>query len=238
MSRRDEIAANLAAVRGRIARAEEAAGREPGSVRLVPVTKFHPVDDVRILAELGVGLVGENREQEARAKATELAGEGVDIGIAMIGQIQTKKANAVARWAAEVHSVDSVKLASGLDRGIALAVERGDRASAELPCLVQISADGDSSRGGVPEDELGGVVDAVEGAGHLRLAGFMVVPPLDSDPVRVFAAARSLTDAHADAVGRPLLLSAGMSGDFEQAIACGSDIVRVGTGVLGKRPVG
>lgn len=238
MSRKDEIAANLNSVRERITAAEKAAGRAPGSVALIPVSKFHPVEDIRILGELGVGLVGENREQEARAKAAALAERGPAVGIAMIGQIQSKKVNAVARWAAEVHSVDSVKVAEGLDRGVGLALERGERTEAVLPCLVQLSADGDTGRGGVPEAGLEAVVEAVEGAARLEMSGFMVVPPLDADPGAVFARAREITDAHSAELGRTLVLSAGMSGDFEQAIACGSDIVRVGTGVLGARPVG
>ncbi|MEX3504434.1 YggS family pyridoxal phosphate-dependent enzyme [Corynebacterium sp. LK2510] len=238
MTRKDELKANLEAVRARIRAAESAAGRAPGSARLLPVSKFHPVEDVRLLAELGVDLVGENREQEARAKAEELAATGTDIGIAMIGQIQSKKANAVARWAREVHSLDSIKLAHGLDRGMELALERDERTSDTLPCLVQLSADGDAQRGGVAAKDVDDVVDAVLNTQHLKFAGFMVVPPLDADPTEVFTHARSLTDAHSDSLGRPLVLSAGMSGDFEQAIACGSDIVRVGTGVLGPRSVG
>ncbi|WP_019193084.1 YggS family pyridoxal phosphate-dependent enzyme [Corynebacterium timonense] len=238
MGRTEEITANLAALRERIAAAEEKAGREPGSVRLLPVSKFHPVEDIEILAGLGIDLVGENREQEARAKAEHLAETGAAVGIAMIGQIQSKKANSVARWAREVHSVDSVKLAHGLDRGMGLALERGDRDSESLSCLVQLSADGDQARGGVPEGEIDEVVAAVVEAEHLTFAGFMVVPPLDADPEPVFTRARELTDARAASLGCRLVLSAGMSGDFEHAIACGSDIVRVGTGVLGERPVG
>lgn len=156
----------------------------------------------------------------------------------MIGQIQTKKANAVARWAAEVHSLDSVRLADGLNRGMALALERGDRTSEILPCMIQVSFDGDTARGGVALDGVGELAEVVEKHEHLALKGFMVVPPLDADPTKVFAELRLLTDAYANQLHRPLKLSAGMSGDFEQAIACGSDIVRVGTAVFGPRPVG
>lgn len=239
--RRQEIAAKLNELRAAVADAEERAGREPGSVDILPVTKFHPVSDVAVLAGLGIDLVGENREQEARAKAEELAGAGVDIRFAMIGQVQSKKANAVARWASEVHSVDSVKLAGGLDRGMALALERGDRASSTLPCLIQLSFDDDASRGGVPHGNaelVAEVVAAVDDAEHLLFDGFMVVPPREADPGEVFAASKSICDSYAGKHGRPLRLSAGMSGDFEEAIAHGSTVVRVGTGLLGKRPVG
>ncbi|MCP1386711.1 YggS family pyridoxal phosphate-dependent enzyme [Corynebacterium sp. TA-R-1] len=234
-----QLAANLDAVRARIRAAERAAGRPAGSVTLLPVSKFHPVEAIAAVAELGIELVGENREQEARDKVQALTELGAPCGIAMIGQIQSKKANAVARWAREVHSLDSVKLANGLDRGMALALERGDRpeASRVLPCLIQISADGDTSRGGTPEEDVPELVDTVEAAEHLALAGFMVVPPLDADPRAVFENVRSLTDDYSQRLGRQLAFSAGMSGDFEDAILCGSDIVRVGTAVFGPRPV-
>lgn len=230
---RQALAVNLQAVRERINAVERACGREVGSVSLLPVSKFHPLEEVQAVADLGVTLVGENREQEAREKAAQLQ----HCGIAMIGQIQTKKANSVARWAAEVHSLDSAKLAHGLDRGMALALERGDRTSAELPCLIQVSADGDASRGGIPASGLDELVDVVEQAEHLRFAGLMVVPPLGADARAVFSEVRSLVDAYSQRTGHSLAFSAGMSADFEEAIACGSDIVRVGTAVFGPRPV-
>ena len=111
----------------------------------------------------------------------------------MIGQIQSKKANSVARWASEVHSLDSLKLARGLDRGMALALERGDRTGETLPCMVQLSYDGDTARGGAHLDDVPAIVEAVEESEYLELTGFMVVPPLDSQPREVFAQARSLT---------------------------------------------
>lgn len=225
---------NLETLRQQIREAERAAGRAESNVALLPVTKFHPVERIAELADYGFTLVGENREQEAREKAAHLAGR---CGIAMIGQIQTKKANSVARWAAEVHSVDTLKLAHGLERGMTLALERGDRTAAELPCMVQLSYDGDSARGGATPDKVPGIVEALEGAEHLELAGFMVVPPLDAEPREVFSQARALTDAYGAELNRKLRLSAGMSGDFREAIACGSDIVRVGTALLGPRPV-
>ncbi|WP_018297075.1 YggS family pyridoxal phosphate-dependent enzyme [Corynebacterium lubricantis] len=239
MSRYDEIKANLDQVTARIRAAEAQAGREAGSVTLLPVTKFHPVEDLVILGQLGVTLVGENREQEARQKAEALkeAGES-SISIAMIGQIQSKKANAIARWAKQVHSVDSVKLAHGLDRGVGLALERGDRDSGVLGCLAQVSMDNDPTRGGIPLDDVDELAAAIEESEHLSFDGIMVVPPLDADPSQVFAEARALADRLGEQVGRRLVLSAGMSGDFENAIAHGSDIVRVGTGVLGARNVG
>ncbi|WIM66968.1 YggS family pyridoxal phosphate-dependent enzyme [Corynebacterium breve] len=239
MTRFEDISANLNSVMETIRAAEKAAGRTAGSVKLLPVTKFHPVEDIEILGQLGVDLVGENREQEARAKAEELKARGESsISIAMIGQIQTKKANAVARWAHEVHSLDTVRLAEGLNRGVGLAIERGDREAGQLPSLIQVSMDNDPTRGGVPLDDVDELAALVEETEHLRFDGIMVVPPLDTDPVEVFAQARELADRFGESLGRSMKLSAGMSGDFEKAIAEGSDIVRVGTGVLGARHVG
>lgn len=231
--RRDEIAGNLARLQDRIDRALADAGRAGEQVQLLPVTKFHPAEDLRILLDLGIAEVAENREQEARAKATEVP----ESRIHMIGQIQSKKANSVARWASQVHSVDSERLISGLDRGMALALERGDRESAELPCFIQLSADGDTSRGGVVAADVGELAEQIEAAQHLNLAGVMCVPPIGSDPAEVFSLARELTDQLAERFGRGLKLSGGMSGDLEAAIAAGSDIVRVGTAILGTRQV-
>lgn len=233
VSRIDDLRSNLAAVRARIDAAATAAGRDPADVRLLPVTKFHPASDLALLVELGVADVAENREQEARGKAAEVPAARVH----MIGQVQTKKANSVARWAASVHSVDSIRLAEALDRGMALALDRGDRTTDDLPVYLQLSADGDPARGGVLEADVDALADVVEAAEHLQLAGLMVVPPLDSEPAEVFARARRLCLALGERIGRPMELSAGMSADLEDAVAQGSNIVRVGTGVLGARPL-
>lgn len=233
VTRIEELRINLAAVRARIDAAAVTAGRDPQEIRLLPVTKFHPAEDLRLLVELGVADVAENREQEARGKAAEVP----EARIHMIGQVQTKKANSVARWAASVHSVDSVRLARALDRGMALALERGDRTTDVLPVYLQLSADGDPARGGVLEEDLDELVQTVEEAEHLELAGLMVVPPLGSEAGEVFGRARRLCGKIADRTGRPMELSAGMSGDLEEAVARGSNVVRVGTGVLGARPL-
>lgn len=240
------LSARLESVRAEIADAERAAGREPGGVDLLPVSKFHPAAAARAITRLGGTDLGENRDQEARDKAAEVP----EAAFHMIGQIQTKKANSVARWAAAVHSVDSVRLAEKLDHGVALALERGDRsatapggalgpfaADGVVPCLVQLSADGDTSRGGATEEDLPAVLDALEAAEHLAAAGVMCVPPLDSDPKEVFDRARAIADREGERLGRNLVLSAGMTADLTEAIAAGSDIVRVGTAIFGPRPV-
>ncbi|HAT1143695.1 TPA: YggS family pyridoxal phosphate-dependent enzyme [Corynebacterium striatum] len=231
MNRKEELQAGLERTRAQIEDFARAAGRE--APQLLPVTKFHPAGDVALLAELGVTDVAENREQEARAKAAELPA----VRFHMIGQIQTKKANHVARWAHSVHSLDSAKLATALDRGVANAQESGDRDDA-LPVFIQVSADGDTVRGGVALPDVPSLVELVEELVNLELQGFMVVPPLDSDAAEVFGRVRALTDDVARRLGRPLKMSAGMSADLGEAIAAGTDIVRVGTGIMGPRPVG
>lgn len=224
------LAENLRAVRYRIA--------EAGGADLLPVTKFHSAQDLIRLQRCGVYAVGENREQEARDKSAWLAEQQLAgrLSIHMIGQIQTKKANSVARWAAAVHTVDTVKLVAALDRGVQLAQERGERED-KLPVLLQFSADGDSARGGAIAEDIDQLADAVAAAGGLELRGLMTVPPLGVEPAEVFRAGRKLLDSIADRVVGTPVYSAGMSHDFDIAIAEGSTLVRVGTDIMGPRPV-
>ncbi|MBO9520346.1 MAG: YggS family pyridoxal phosphate-dependent enzyme [Nocardioidaceae bacterium] len=228
--RRAELEASLAAVRERIARACAAAGRSAEEVTLVVVTKFFPASDVRILADLGVRAVGENRHQEAEAKAAECA----DLGLSwhFIGSIQSNKAAAIARYADVVESVDRVKLVGALDRG---AHESG-RA---VDCLVQVSLDppGRAGRSGADASDVRRVAAALEEAGSLRLRGVMAVAPL-GEPARpafehLAEVAAQLRAEHPGAT----VVSAGMSGDLEDAVACGATHVRIGSAVLGPRPV-
>lgn len=229
MDRLAELKNNLDTITREVREAEQKAGREPGSVTILPVTKFHPAEDIALLAQLGITMVGENREQEAKQKKEEL---GDLMEIAMIGQIQTKKANSVARWASSVHSLDSVKLARALNRGM----DNAERTE-PLPCLIQISFDDDANRGGVAREDLPALIEEVVGLENLLIDGFMVVPPIGVDPVPVFETSKSIALQYENELGRPMKLSAGMSADFVDAVASGSDIVRVGTKLLGTRPV-
>lgn len=231
MTRKQQLKENLERTRADIAEIAKNAGRP--APELLPVTKFHPAADVALLAELGITDVAENREQEARAKAAELP----QMRFHMIGQIQTKKANHVARWAQSVHSLDTEKLARALNRGVGNALQAGER-EGKLPVFIQLSHDGDTARGGVVYADVDVLVGVVEELDNLELRGFMVVPPLDAEPVEVFARVRKLCDEVGSRLGRKLLMSAGMSADMAAAIAAGSDIVRVGTGIMGPRPVG
>jgi pyridoxal phosphate enzyme (YggS family) len=227
--RRDEIAAGLQQVRGRIADAATAAGRDVTGVTLVAVTKFFPASDVRILAELGVTDVGENRHPEAGDKLAECA----DLGLRwhFIGGLQSNKAAAVGSYADVVESVDRAKVVSALNRG---AHER----SHPVDVLLQVSLDpaGRHGRAGADASDLDALADAVDAAGMLRLRGLMAVAPLDEDPRAAFA---RLAGIRAElTAGRPeaTWLSAGMSGDLEAAIEAGATHVRVGSAILGARP--
>jgi pyridoxal phosphate enzyme (YggS family) len=227
--RADEIAANLDAVRRRIRDACTEAGRPEDDVSLVVVTKFFPASDVRVLADLGVTDVGENRHQEAEAKAAECA----DLGLRwhFIGGLQSNKAAAVAAYADVVESVDRAKLVGPLSRG---ARARG----AEVDVLLQVSLDppGADHRSGAAPADLPDLARRVVEADLLRLRGLMAVAPLGEDPRTAFA---RLADVREELVREhpgATVLSAGMSGDLEAAIACGATHVRVGSAVLGPRP--
>ena len=220
-----QLAEALAALEQRLARACAAAGRDREELTLVAVSKTHPAGDVATLRGLGVRDFGENRDQEAREKAAAVP----DVRWHFVGAVQTNKARSVARYAHVVHSVDRAALVQ------ALAVGAG-RAERELDVLLQVSLDGDPARGGAPPDEVPRLADQVAAAQRLRLAGVMAVAPRDADPARAFAAlaevAARLRADHPAATA----VSAGMTGDLEQAIACGATHVRVGTALFGRRP--
>ncbi|WZH53254.1 MAG: YggS family pyridoxal phosphate-dependent enzyme [Nocardioides alkalitolerans] len=234
-ARREELAAGLAAVHRRLADAATSAGRDPEDVGLVVVTKFFPASDVRDLAGLGVRDVGENRHQEAEAKAAECA--ELDLRWHFIGGLQSNKAAAVAAYADVVESLDRPKLVGPLARGRAERLDRGD-ADGPLECLVQVSLDapGADHRAGCPPEGLEALCDRVAGEEHLRLAGLMAVAPLGEEPAAAFdrlaAHAARVRAQHPGAT----TLSAGMSGDLEEAVAAGATHVRVGSAVLGARP--
>lgn len=241
-SRTAELSARLDGVLARIEAARVAAGREPGSVRLLPVTKFFPARDIEILYRLGRREFGESREQEATAKVADLralaSSDEADSAIAwhMIGRLQRNKARVVARWAHTVHSVDSERLATALDAGARAALDAGERAE-PLRVLLQVSLDADPGRGGVVPEELDRLADGVAESASLRLGGLMAIPPLDADADSAFARLASL---HTSLLGRhpgATELSAGMSGDIEQAVEHGSTCVRVGTALMGPRPI-
>jgi pyridoxal phosphate enzyme (YggS family) len=229
-ARREELAAGLARVHWRIAAACAQAGRDPADVTLVVVTKTYPASDVRLLAELGVRDVGENRDQEAAPKHAACA--DLDLRWHFIGQLQSNKARSVAAYADLVHSVDRLSLAAALNK----AAHRLDR---DVRCLVQVSLDQEGKergRGGVPVVDLPDLAEAVARSGGLRLDGVMAVAPLGQDPAAAFALLPDLLELVRRYAPAARVISAGMSGDLEAAVASGATHLRVGTAILGARP--
>jgi len=244
-----EIAASLAEVRARIGAACRAAGRSPDEVTLIAITKTFPATDIRLLSSLGVRDVGENRDQEAAPKAAECADLRDLLTWHFVGQLQTNKAASVARYADVVHSVDRLRLVTALG-----AAAR--KAGRTLTCLVQVSLDGDPARGGAVAEQVPAIADRVAGEAGLELGGVMAVAPQGAGPqgagpqgagpqgagsqgIGALAAFERLAEiasgvraAHPGAV----MISAGMSGDLEDAIRAGATHVRVGTALLGGRP--
>ncbi|MEU2165936.1 YggS family pyridoxal phosphate-dependent enzyme [Streptomyces sp. NPDC019208] len=233
--RRTELAENLARVEERIASACAAAGRKREEVTLIVVTKTYPASDVRLLHELGVRHVAENKDQEAAPKAA--ACSDLSFTWHFVGQLQTNKARSVAGYADIVQSVDRLKLV----RALSAAAVRAER---ELGCLVQVALDAESGRqgdrGGVAPDGIGELAAAVDEAPGLRLDGLMTVAPLSGPYAgRQQAAFERLMEFSSRLrADRPAanMVSAGMSADLEQAVAAGATHVRVGTAVLGVRP--
>ena len=228
--RQDEIATGLRTVRARIEAACVAVGRDPDLVTLVAVTKTFPATDIRLLAALGVTDVGENRDQEAGAKHAECA--DLPLRWHFVGQLQRNKVRSVASYADVVHSVDRLSLVTALSTA-------AHDAGREITALVQVNLDedgGGDGRGGVPPDLAPDLADAVDLAAGLRLGGVMAVAPLGGDVDAAFArlarAGERIRDQHPDAT----IVSAGMSGDLEQAIRHGATHVRIGTALLGHRP--
>jgi pyridoxal phosphate enzyme (YggS family) len=246
-ARRAQLAENLARLEERITAACDAAGRARDEVTLIVVTKFHPASDVRLLAELGVRHVAENRDQEAAAKAAECA--GLPLTWHFVGQLQTNKARSVASYADVVHSVDRPRLVNALDG----AAERRGR---PMDCLVQVALDaeadeeptaagagavgGPGGRGGAAPEAVPAIAEAIEKAQSLRLAGVMTVAPLAGPyagrPAAAFERLREISTALCTRHPAATMVSAGMSSDLEEAVAAGATHVRVGSAVLGERP--
>ena len=229
VARRDELAAALAATEARIAAAARDAGREPGELTLVAVSKTWPASDVLLLASLGLRDFGENRAQEAVHKAAAVAAAGLDVRWHFVGRLQRNKCRAVAGFAVLVHSVDRAELVAGLAAG---AVSAG-RA---LDVLLQVSLDADPGRGGALPAEIPRLADAVGAASSLRLRGVMAVAPLGVPPRPAFARLRATAEALRRDHPEAGIISAGMSEDFADAVAEGATHLRIGSSLFGKRP--
>jgi PLP dependent protein len=230
-TRAQAIGDGLARVGARIADAEQAAGRAPGSVKLLAVSKKMPPDDVRAALAAGQRAFGENYAQELRDKRAALATDPAPPEWHYIGPLQSNKVKYVAGQVALAHTVDSAAL---LDAFEARALPQA--------CLVQVNVAGEAQKRGVSPAELPALLDRFSTMSHVTCAGLMVIPPFTENPEDArprFAALRALRDREAS-IARPHValreLSMGMSGDLEVAIAEGATIVRVGTAIFGGRP--
>jgi pyridoxal phosphate enzyme (YggS family) len=236
--RRGELAANMRQLGLRIERACAAAGRSVDDVTLIAVTKTFPASDVVLLAGLGISDVGENRDQEAAAKVAAVrehqGGEQGAASMALrwhfIGALQTNKCASVVSYACLVHSVDRLRLVHALDRAAGVAKRR-------VRCLVQVDLDEVSrpGRAGARPNDVAGVAAAIARAAGLQLAGVMAVAPLGAEPTAAFERLARVADAVRQSYGEATMISAGMSGDLEPAVANGATHLRVGAALLGVR---
>lgn len=224
--RKSELAANLADVEERIASACRSAGRSRDEITLVVITKTFPASDIALLAELGVTDVGENRHPEAGDKHDDVAPA---LTWHFVGGLQTNKANAVTRYADVVHSVDRLKLVGALERG-------AEAAGRTVTCLVQVGLSDDAGRSGAPAADVPAIAEAIEASAHLRMGGVMAVAPLGADPLEAFGELAEVARAVRQRYPEARMISAGMSGDLEQAVLAGATHLRIGRSVLGERP--
>ena len=236
---RQGLADRLARVRQSVADAARSAGRNPAEITTIVVTKFQPVALVRALVDLGVRDVGENRAQEAAAKASSV-GETHSNGLRwhFIGQLQTNKAKQVRTFASAVHSVDRPALVGALSRAGGSAERASDRASAgnDLDCFIELALTDEPGRGGVAPDRLLDLAERILAEPGLRLRGVMAVAPLNEGARRAFARVREASDRLRSLAPDATAISAGMSGDYADAIAEGATHLRIGTAITGKRP--
>jgi pyridoxal phosphate enzyme (YggS family) len=213
-------------VRAKVDAACARAGRDPASVTIVAVSKTHPIEAVREAAAAGATDFGENYAQELATKRAELP----DVRWHFIGRLQRNKAKLVAGNVALVHAVDTVELAEELAKRAAGKVQ---------PVLLSVNVADEATKGGASASTTPALAAAIAAVAGIRLDGLMTMPPPSDDPETsrpVFRALAELRDQLAAGLGRPLpVLSMGMSGDYEVAIACGATHVRVGTAIFGSR---
>jgi len=227
-----ELSENLSALRARIAAACEAAGRPADDVTLIAITKTFPASDVRLLAGLGITDVGENRDQEAAPKAAACAGLEPPLRWHFVGQLQANKARSVVTYADVVHSVDRPKLVRALGT-------RARAAGRVITCLIQVDLDPapDPERGGAQPADVAALADEVAAEQGLALGGVMAVAPLGEPPRPAFRRLAEVAQVVRAAHPGAMMISAGMTGDLDAAIAEGATHVRVGTALLGSRRV-
>ncbi|HEX8644397.1 MAG TPA: YggS family pyridoxal phosphate-dependent enzyme [Allosphingosinicella sp.] len=209
-------------VRGRIGRAAALAGRPPGEVRLIAVSKTHPAEAIRPLLAAGHRVFGENRVQEAAAKWPELRGACPDVELHLIGRLQSNKAEEAVALFDAIHSVDRASLVSALAAAMAKAGRTPD-------CFLQVNIGEEPQKGGCSPAMLPALLEEARAAG-LPVAGLMAIPPAAVEPAPYFALLAKLARRHGLAG-----LSMGMSADYETAVTIGATHVRVGTDLFGAR---
>ena len=219
--RSQELSANLDSIRARIGAAVQGSGRSPDEVTLIVVTKTFPASDVQILYDLGVRDFGENRDQEASVKSLELPD---DCRWHFQGQIQSNKLKSIAEWADVLHSIDDISHARKLNSLVA-----------EKDVFVQVSLDNLPNRGGVLPNLLPDFLEEVSALANLNLRGLMAVAPLGEEPARAFSRLKELSDQVVRVHPKAHEISAGMSNDFEAAVAQGATHIRIGSQILGVR---
>ncbi len=224
VDRRAELSRSLSDVQARIINATARASRKAEEVTLVAVTKTYPISDVEILHQLGVTDFGENRSAEGLEKSSLISAHWH-----FQGQIQSNKIAAISSWAQTVHSLDDPSHVAKFDRAV------GEIPGKRLHVFIQISLDGDSSRAGVRGDELVALGQSISSTKNLDLVGLMVVPPVQAEPEKAFFEVAEIAQRFRNEFPTAQWLSAGMSGDYEIAIAHGATHIRVGSQILGPR---
>lgn len=226
----------VALVNEGIADAARAAGRNIDDITTIVVTKFHPAQLVRDLYDLGVRNVGENRHQEAEAKAAELA--HLDLTWHFIGQLQSNKARAVRKYAQVLHSVDRPSLVNALANAAMTPEGLPENNAVEvLDCFVQLNLTQDPGRGGVQPADVVELAELVAAQPSLNLLGVMAVAPLDEEPRVAFARVKAASERVQTVIPQANFISAGMSHDYAAAIAEGATHLRIGSAITGNRPV-
>jgi pyridoxal phosphate enzyme (YggS family) len=229
----DTLRGNLDQVRRRMENTAVKVGRDPAGIKLVAVSKTHPAEMLEQAISCGITIFGENKVQEAEPKILSIGRQRAEWHL--IGHLQSNKARRAVELFDVIHTLDSIELAKRLER---ICSETGRDS---LKVLAQIDLAGETTKSGVPEDHLAGLVEFLRGCQHLKFDGLMLVPPYFEDPEAVrnyFARLREIRDelvAGEAFAGRRGELSMGMSHDFEMAIEEGSTIVRVGTAIFGER---
>lgn len=222
--RKAELSHSLADVQARVLKATTQASRKSEEITLIAVTKTYPVSDVVILKELGVTDFGENRSAEGLEKSALVPAQWH-----YQGQIQSNKIAAISSWAQTVHSLDDLSHVPKFERAV------GEISGKRLDIFIQLSLDGDSSRAGVRGVELMALGQALVSSQHLNLIGLMVVPPVEAEPEKAFAEVAEIAQRFRRDFPMAQSLSAGMSADYEIAIAHGATHIRVGSQILGPR---